>query len=84
MDNSENSDNDEIGERTPLTGSGTRLSPIEEPTGCGASLICDPRRSVHRYFVLIFICFLSFGEYGMKCSCKIVNIVCSHLPNADI
>jgi len=34
-----------------------------EPTGCGSSIVCDPRRGVHRYFVLIFMCFLSFGSY---------------------
>lgn len=34
-----------------------------EPTGCGASIVCDPRRGVHRYVVLIFMCFLSFGSY---------------------
>lgn len=31
-------------------------------TGCGASICCDPRRNVHRFFVLIFMCFLSFGK----------------------
>ncbi|KER22066.1 transporter, major facilitator family protein [Opisthorchis viverrini] len=31
--------------------------------GCGASLACDPRRRLHRYMMLFFICFLSFGSY---------------------
>jgi hypothetical protein len=61
MDSDENSD---ISEQTPLTGSGARRSALDEqPTGCGASLMCDPRRPYHRYFVLVFICLLSFGEY---------------------
>jgi len=33
-----------------------------EQKGCGTSALCDPRRTLHRYFVLIFICFLSFGN----------------------
>ena len=31
-------------------------------TKCGASLACDPRRNLHRYLVLIVMCFLSFGK----------------------
>ncbi|GAB6020184.1 hypothetical protein CHUAL_002904 [Chamberlinius hualienensis] len=31
--------------------------------GCGGSLICDPRRNVHRFVVLIFMAFLGFGSY---------------------
>lgn len=31
--------------------------------GCGATICCDPRRMVHRFLVLIPICFLSFGSY---------------------
>lgn len=31
-------------------------------TGCGATLPCDPRRNLHRYLVLIVMCFLSFGQ----------------------
>ena len=39
-------------------------SPPAEPelSGCGASLCCDPRRSVHRFVVLPLICFIGFGE----------------------
>ena len=33
-----------------------------EHGGCGTLALCDPRRNAHRYFVLIFICFLSFGN----------------------
>lgn len=36
----------------------------EELTGCGATACCDPRKGVHRYFVLGLICFLSFGKFG--------------------
>lgn len=31
-------------------------------TGIGGSLACDPRRWLHRYLVLIFMCLLSFGK----------------------
>lgn len=31
--------------------------------GCGGSAACDPRRRLHRYLMLFFICFLSFGSY---------------------
>ena len=30
-------------------------------TGCGGTAACDPRRPLHRYLVLIVLCFLSFG-----------------------
>ena len=42
--------------------------PQEELTGCGASLPCDPRRNLHRYLVLIVMCFLSFGEFRLALS----------------
>ncbi|EDO35229.1 predicted protein, partial [Nematostella vectensis] len=48
-------------EKTPLIN--TNSASRERPEGCGASLLCDPRRGLHRYVVLIFICFLSFGGY---------------------
>lgn len=49
---------DGTNERTPL------VRPDSDPqlSGCGASVCCDPRRRLHRYLVLIFICFLSFGK----------------------
>jgi MFS family permease len=31
--------------------------------GCGPALLCDPRRTPHRFIVLIFTCFLNFGSY---------------------
>jgi hypothetical protein len=34
----------------------------EELTGCGATVACNPHRSVHRFLVLIIMCFLSFGK----------------------
>ena len=34
-------------------------------TGCNALPCCDPRRAGHRFTVLIFLCFLSFGELNM-------------------
>ena len=44
-------------------------APEPEPvelTGCGASLCCDPRRSVHRFVVLPLICFIGFGESALR------------------
>ncbi|XP_060587464.1 major facilitator superfamily domain-containing protein 1-like [Ruditapes philippinarum] len=35
----------------------------EELSACGATLACNPRRPLHRYLVLIIMCFLSFGSY---------------------
>jgi hypothetical protein len=35
----------------------------DELTGCGGTVCCNPRRSLHRYLVLIIMCFLSFGEH---------------------
>jgi len=37
----------------------------EELTGCGGTLACNPRRFLHRYLVLIIMCFLSFGKYRL-------------------
>jgi hypothetical protein len=34
----------------------------EELSACGATLACNPRRPLHRYLVLIIMCFLSFGK----------------------
>ncbi|XP_075239114.1 lysosomal dipeptide transporter MFSD1-like [Convolutriloba macropyga] len=34
-----------------------------EPTGCGAWALFNPHNRMHRFFVLAFICFLSFGSY---------------------
>ncbi|XP_013421243.1 major facilitator superfamily domain-containing protein 1 [Lingula anatina] len=31
--------------------------------GCGGTLACDPRRALHKYLILIIMCFLSFGSY---------------------
>ncbi|XP_063721865.1 major facilitator superfamily domain-containing protein 1-like [Symsagittifera roscoffensis] len=35
----------------------------DEPTGCGAWALFNPHFRMHRFFVLSFICFLSFGSY---------------------
>ncbi|XP_061431290.1 major facilitator superfamily domain-containing protein 1 isoform X1 [Lethenteron reissneri] len=32
-------------------------------SGCGASPLCNPRRTPHRFVVLVFMCFLGFGSY---------------------
>ena len=34
----------------------------DELTGCGATPACNPYHRLHRYLVLIPICFLSFGK----------------------
>lgn len=47
-------------EKKPLLGSSEEE---EELTGCGATLCCNPRRMLHRYLILIIMCFLSFGSY---------------------
>lgn len=39
------------------------MSEVVEVRGCSATPCCDPRRAAHRFTVLIFICFLSFGSY---------------------
>ena len=38
------------------------MSEVVELHGCGSLICCDPRRAPHRFMVLIFICFLSFGK----------------------
>jgi hypothetical protein len=30
--------------------------------GCGGTMACNPHRPLHRYLVLIIMCFLSFGK----------------------
>jgi hypothetical protein len=37
--------------------------PDDESQGCGSVAICNPRRRLHRYIILIFICSLSFGKH---------------------
>ncbi len=34
--------------------------------GVNNFLPCDPRRWLHRFIMLVFMCFLSFGELGNK------------------
>ena len=34
-----------------------------EEAGCDSILPCDPRQWMHRYFMLVFMCMLSFGSY---------------------
>ena len=36
---------------------------VEEEAGCDSVLPCDPRQWLHRYFMLGFMCMLSFGSY---------------------
>ena len=44
-------------------GESYEFSESEEMEGCGAVACCDPHRASHRFMVLGFICFLSFGSY---------------------
>ena len=40
-----------------------QTSDIEiEARGCMSSPLCHPAHSLHRYFVLVFMCFLGFGR----------------------
>ncbi|KAH3812738.1 major facilitator superfamily domain-containing protein 1-like [Dreissena polymorpha] len=48
-------------EKTPLIK--TYDEPEVELAGCGATLPCNPKRGLHRYLILIIMCFLSFGSY---------------------
>ena len=34
-----------------------------EEAGCDGFLPCDPRKWMHRYFMLVLMCMLSFGSY---------------------
>ena len=40
----------------------TSVAVVEE-AGCDSFLPCDPRQWLHRYFMLFFMCMLSFGSY---------------------
>ena len=44
-------------------GESCEFSESEELEGCGAVACCNPHRASHRFMVLGFICFLSFGSY---------------------
>ena len=47
-------------ERAPLLGS--KEVDEEQLTGCGAPLLCNPNLWLHRFVILFFMCFLSFGK----------------------
>lgn len=63
---------DDSGEKTPLIKDKGLYGSEEELSGCGATICCDPRRNIHRYFVLGLICFLSFGKscFSKKIDCQ--------------
>ena len=48
----------ESSETDPLV----RSSDENEVQGCGAA-VCNPRKRYYRFFGLVFMCFLSFGNY---------------------
>lgn len=54
---------DDSTEKSPLLSNNTLHDSGEDLSSCGASVCCDPKRNLHRYFVLGLICFLSFGSY---------------------
>ncbi|KAL3847745.1 hypothetical protein ACJMK2_018639, partial [Sinanodonta woodiana] len=47
-------------EKTPLLKEKYVSEDEEKLTGCGGSLACNPHRFLHRYLILIIMCFLSF------------------------
>lgn len=47
---------------SPENGS-CEFSESDEVEGCGSLSCCNPHRASHRFMVLGFICFLSFGSY---------------------
>ncbi|XP_028418530.1 major facilitator superfamily domain-containing protein 1-like, partial [Dendronephthya gigantea] len=56
----------EVGDRTADQNETKPLlekEPEDELQGCGSVAICNPKRRLHRYIVLVFICSLSFGSY---------------------
>lgn len=46
--------------QTPRVIQDNELDP--EPTGCGASMCCNPNSGLHRFIALIFMCLLGFGK----------------------
>jgi len=66
-----------VTEKTPLVK--TYEEEDEELTGCGATLPCNPRRPLHRYLILIIMCFLSFGECFTVCSHDSLSYFCNHV-----
>ena len=44
-------------------GESYEFSESDELEGCGAAACCNPHQASHRFMVLGFICFLSFGSY---------------------
>lgn len=66
-----------VTEKSPLLGDGDQEE--EELTGCGGSLPCNPRRAMHRYLVLIIMCFLSFGKFQFVIKKPSTNSIISHL-----
>lgn len=51
-------------EKEPLLGAVNERDEEEEEVleGCGGTMACNPYRPLHRYLILIIMCFLSFGE----------------------
>ena len=50
-----------VASTTSIRITGRGITQDEEDVGCMASSLCNPRKPLHRYFVLIFMCFLGFG-----------------------
>ncbi|KAJ8313236.1 hypothetical protein KUTeg_009213 [Tegillarca granosa] len=51
-------------EKKPLLDSVPDEDEEEVPLeGCGGTMACNPHKALHRYLVLIIMCFLSFGSY---------------------
>lgn len=56
---------DSQSEKKPLLGAVNDNDDGEEEVleGCGGTMACNPHRPLHRYLVLVIMCFLSFGSY---------------------
>lgn len=52
----------DVGSRDDLVSTIKPMSPSSR-FDCSTFFPCDPRRWFHRYFMLILMCFLSFGSY---------------------
>ncbi|XP_055859252.1 major facilitator superfamily domain-containing protein 1 [Episyrphus balteatus] len=61
-------ENDELSQEalavSPATAVPQRDNELDPaPTGCGASMCCNPSSGLHRFIALIFMCLLGFGSY---------------------
>ena len=53
----------DVSDKAELISNDGSVDAPEKLPGCGGTLACDPRGNLHRYLVLIIMCFLSFGGF---------------------